>query len=373
MPLIKVPIYSTRNLATEVDSGARTILPGTNITFTTAADGIITINAPGALGGDVVGPASSVDNRVVLFNGATGKIIKDSGVLMSQLALLASPVFTGNPTAPTPAPGDNDTSIATTAFVTAAITAGVGPYVLKAGDTMTGTLNGTNIVMSGTITTASIIQSSTLNLVLGTGSAGGIFLRPNGQASGVGQAVLNSAGLFSVVTLDASSTITANNTINSLGASAAYNFQNRSGAQVWAIYNTANITRLYNGTTDVLTVDSSGNVVAGGTLSDVIGNVRQIPQVVNNASAAFVLADAGKHKIKTNGTAYTYTVPTNASVAFPIGTAITIVNTGGTANNITLALAGGVTLYRSGVSGGFAVAPGNMVTLLKIGTDSWQA
>src|SRR5215813_10655362 len=32
-------------------------------------------------------------------------------------SFLASPAFTGNPTAPTPAPGDNDTSIATTAFV----------------------------------------------------------------------------------------------------------------------------------------------------------------------------------------------------------------------------------------------------------------
>lgn len=32
----------------------------------------------------------------------------------------ASPAFSGNPTAPTPAVGDNDTSIATTAFVNAA-------------------------------------------------------------------------------------------------------------------------------------------------------------------------------------------------------------------------------------------------------------
>lgn len=39
------------------------------------------------------------------------------------LAPLASPVLTGNPTAPTPAPGDNDTSISTTAFVTAAVAA----------------------------------------------------------------------------------------------------------------------------------------------------------------------------------------------------------------------------------------------------------
>jgi len=38
-------------------------------------------------------------------------------------APLSSPALTGNPTAPTPTAGDNDTSIATTAFVTAAITA----------------------------------------------------------------------------------------------------------------------------------------------------------------------------------------------------------------------------------------------------------
>ena len=38
-------------------------------------------------------------------------------------APIASPTFTGDPKAPTPAPGDNDTSIATTAFVAAAIAA----------------------------------------------------------------------------------------------------------------------------------------------------------------------------------------------------------------------------------------------------------
>lgn len=46
--------------------------------------------------------------------------------LTSTKANLASPVFTGNPTAPTAAPGDNDSTIATTAFVTAAVAAGGG-------------------------------------------------------------------------------------------------------------------------------------------------------------------------------------------------------------------------------------------------------
>jgi len=42
--------------------------------------------------------------------------------VLAGYAALASPAFTGNPTAPTASPGDNDTTIATTAFVTAADT-----------------------------------------------------------------------------------------------------------------------------------------------------------------------------------------------------------------------------------------------------------
>ena len=43
-----------------------------------------------------------------------------------NIARIADPVFTGNPTAPTPTAGDNDTSIATTAFVTTAVANIVG-------------------------------------------------------------------------------------------------------------------------------------------------------------------------------------------------------------------------------------------------------
>jgi hypothetical protein len=51
-------------------------------------------------------------------------------------APLASPAFTGNPTAPTPTTGDNDTSIATTAFVQAQMVAsgaGVSTWNTRAG------------------------------------------------------------------------------------------------------------------------------------------------------------------------------------------------------------------------------------------------
>ena len=47
-----------------------------------------------------------------------------TSVDMSAYAPINSPALTGNPTAPTPSPGDNDTSIATTEFVQASVAAG---------------------------------------------------------------------------------------------------------------------------------------------------------------------------------------------------------------------------------------------------------
>lgn len=71
----------------------------------------------GATADAVEGPATATDSAIALFDGATGKLIKDSAVLLTSLAPLASPALTGSPTAPTPAAGDSDTSVATTAFV----------------------------------------------------------------------------------------------------------------------------------------------------------------------------------------------------------------------------------------------------------------
>jgi hypothetical protein len=53
-------------------------------------------------------------------------MISTQNTAIAAKAPLASPTFTGDPKAPTPAANDNDTSIATTAFVTAAVAAGLG-------------------------------------------------------------------------------------------------------------------------------------------------------------------------------------------------------------------------------------------------------
>lgn len=65
-------------------------------------------------------PAGTIESDNV--QDAIEEVVSDAD---AKYAPKANPVFTGNPTAPTPSPGDNDTSVATTAYVTDAITTAV--------------------------------------------------------------------------------------------------------------------------------------------------------------------------------------------------------------------------------------------------------
>lgn len=73
--------------------------------------------------------ATTVAATVPISRGGTGATTASGArtnlglVIGTDVAAIASPAFTGNPTAPTPSAGDNDTSIATTAFVQAALAA----------------------------------------------------------------------------------------------------------------------------------------------------------------------------------------------------------------------------------------------------------
>ena len=62
----------------------------------------------------------------------------------------------------------------------------------------------------------------------------------------------------------------------------------------------------------------------------------------SGSSYTFALADAGTEVEGTNASATTFTIPTHASVAFPVGTPINVRQVG--AGQITVAAAGGVTL-----------------------------
>lgn len=127
--------------------------------------------ASGSGSGNVSGPTPPVvDNRIVTWNGTTATAIKDSGTLISDLAPISNPMFTGDPRAPTPATVDSDTSIATTAFVKAQgyLTAVPATYAPLASPTFTGTpaaptaSSGTNTTQLAT--TAFVLANSSFIL-----------------------------------------------------------------------------------------------------------------------------------------------------------------------------------------------------------------
>lgn len=87
----------------------------------------------------------------------------------------------------------------------------------------------------------------------------------------------------------------------------------------------------------------------------------------------FVLADKDKMVTASNASAQTYSIPTNASVAYPIGTQINIIQIG--AGQVTInAVSSGTTTISS--TGATATAPKLRVqyssaTCIKAGTDLW--
>lgn len=87
----------------------------------TAADVILTASDIGL--GDV-DDTSDLDKPISTATQAALDLKADLGDL-TGMAPLASPAFTGNPTAPTPDPADNDTTIATTEFVQDLIAAAI--------------------------------------------------------------------------------------------------------------------------------------------------------------------------------------------------------------------------------------------------------
>jgi hypothetical protein len=89
------------------------------------AAGILSVTVGG---GNVSNSGTPIVDQIAQWTDATH--IKGASVSSLGLALLASPVFTGDPRAPTPTAGDNDTSIATTAFVQQVLATTVPPGTL---------------------------------------------------------------------------------------------------------------------------------------------------------------------------------------------------------------------------------------------------
>lgn len=120
-----------------------------------------------------------------------------------------------------------------------------------------------------------------------------------------------------------------------------------------------------------LSLNSGGGVsVYGvGDVSSALAAKAPLSVSINAQAGSYtlVLADAGKVVEIGSASGSTLTVPTNASVAFPVGTSILIVQTG--AGQITVAGAGGVAV--NATPGLKLYGQWSSALLVKRATDTW--
>lgn len=125
--------------------------------------------------------------------------------------------------------------------------------------------------------------------------------------------------------------------------------------------------------TPLLGTPTSGNLsncTADGT--NAVG-FRHVPQNSQSAAYTTVLTDAGKHILHPSAdtTARTFTIDSNANVAYPIGTAITFVNqnAGGV---VTIAITSDtMRLAGAGTTGSRTLAANGVATALKLTSTEW--
>jgi hypothetical protein len=101
-----------------------------------------------------------------------------------------------------------------------------------------------------------------------------------------------------------------------------------------------------------------------------------LPQVIKNANYTFVLEDgtSGSHFYHSESTARTWTIPANASVAFPIGTVLTMINgmnTGVPGGNITIASSNSIYSAPDGLSGSRTLLSPGVATAVKVAATEW--
>jgi hypothetical protein len=95
-----------------------------------------------------------------------------------------------------------------------------------------------------------------------------------------------------------------------------------------------------------------------------------IPQNVQTGNYTLVLADANKFIYRGSGSANTWAIPANTSVAFPNGTAVTFVNLAATNTTISINT-DTLTFSPSGATGSRTLAQYGSATALKTSANQW--
>jgi hypothetical protein len=109
------------------------------------------------------------------------------------------------------------------------------------------------------------------------------------------------------------------------------------------------------------------------TAADYNGLVAFTVGAAQTADYTAVIADAYQViELMNKATAIAYKIPTNASVAFPIGTVLTILNIGAGVCTISAVTSGTTTILSAGaVAAAPTLAQYKSAACIKTGTDAW--
>jgi hypothetical protein len=409
-------------------SGTSGSFDGTGNVSITAAIGANTIvdadiNASAAIAWTKIAPSSTVSTTELGYlDGVTSAIQTQidsklaTATASSTYAPLASPALTGVPTAPTAAANTNTTQVATTAYVqteladlvasapaaldtlnelatalgndaafSTTVTNALAARLPLAGGTMTGAIAmGTNKVTGlgtpttstdaatkGYVDTVTVAPSNLTGPITSVGSATSVAAQ-----TGTGSTfVMNTSPTLVTPALGVATATSINGTTiptsKTLVATDSTAFVVPSQTGNSGKYLTTNGTVSSWGTITAPEVTLAGTeTLTNKTLTDPKINLAFDAEI---ASYTAVLANNGQVVTMNNSSANTFSIPTNASVAFPIGTQLNIIQIGTGQTTIQAVTSGTTTVLST------AAAPAapklrarySMATCIKAGTDLW--
>jgi hypothetical protein len=252
----------------------------------------------------------------------TGTVTIPSGASISGFAPLASPALTGVPTAPTAAAATNTTQVATTAFVRGEVTALVNG-ASAALDTL-GEL--------ATALTADEATAATLATLVGTKA-------PIASPTFTGTVTIPAGASISGFAPLASPTFTGTNTVAALTVSGS------------GLITASSAGIAFTDGTQTKEAIPSRTTIVQKTASYTLSSLTERDNLIEVASAS--------------GT--TLTIPLNATIAYPVGTSIDILQT--STGQVTIAGAAGVTV--NATPGLKLRTQWSSATLFKRATDTW--